>query len=63
MQQQQTIIRRAQLPGILGISKSTIDRLRNAGDFPAPFFIGQQALGFLRTDIEAWLSARPRASH
>ena len=63
MQAQQTIIRRAQLPGILGISKSTIDRLRNAGDFPAPFFLGQQALGFLRTDIEQWLSTRPRATH
>ena len=63
MQLQQTIIRRAQLPDILGISKSTIDRLRNSGDFPAPLLLGQQALGFLRTDIENWLLARTRAAH
>ena len=63
MQQQQTILRRAQLPDILGISKSTIDRLRARGDFPAPFMLGQQALGFLRSEVEAWLAARPRATH
>ena len=63
MQAQPTIVRRAQLPGILGISKSTIDRLRNAGDFPAPVLLGQQALGFFRADIEQWLSTRPRAMH
>ncbi len=63
MQAQPTIFRRAQLPSILGISKSTIDRLRSAGDFPAPFFLGQQALGFLRTEVEEWVSKRPRAVH
>lgn len=63
LQPHQTIIRRAQLPGILGISKSTIDRLRARGDFPAPRLLGEQALGFLRTDIDAWLASRPRAAH
>ena len=63
MQQQQTIIRRVQLPAILGLSMSTIDRLRLQGDFPAPRLLGQQALGFMRAEIEAWLASRPLATH
>lgn len=62
MQQQTIIVRRTQVPAIVGLSKSTIDRLRKAGDFPAPILLGQQALGFLRSEIEAWLAARPRAT-
>lgn len=63
MTHQQTIVRRAQLPAILGISLATIDRLRVAGDFPAPRKLGQQAVGFLRSDIDAWLASRPVARH
>lgn len=62
MQQQPIIVRRTQVPAIVGLSKSTIDRLRKAGDFPAPILLGQQALGFLRSEIEAWLATRPRAT-
>lgn len=62
MQQQTIIVRRTQVPAIVGLSKSTIDRLRKAGDFPAPILLGQQALGFLRSEIEAWLATRPRAT-
>jgi prophage regulatory protein len=63
MTDQQTIIRRAKMPAEIGISMSTIDRLRNAGDFPAPIRLGAQALGFLRAEIETWLSTRTRAAH
>lgn len=63
MTHQQTIVRRAQLPAILGISIATIDRLRARGDFPAPRRLGQQAVGFLRSDIDAWLASRPAALH
>lgn len=61
--QPSTIIRRTHVPAAVGLSKSTIDRLRKMGDFPAPILLGPQALGFLRCEIEAWLAARPRAAH
>lgn len=61
--QQQAIIRRTQLPVILGISLATIDRLRARGEFPVPRKLGQQAVGFLRSDIDAWLASRPMAHH
>ena len=58
-----TVVRRTQLPAILGISLATIDRLRVNGDFPAPRIIGAAAVGFLRSEIDAWLDARPIKIH
>lgn len=63
MTQQEIIIRRTKLPGILGISMATIDRLRAAGDFPKPIRLGEQAIGFTRTSIEEWLATRPTCHH
>lgn len=60
---QQAVIRRTQLPAIVGLSLATIDRLRVRGDFPAPRKLGEQAIGFLRSDIDAWLASRPVAHH
>ena len=57
------IIRRTQLPAVIGVSQSTLDRLRLSGDFPKPRLVGLQALGWLRSEIETWLLARPRAAH
>ncbi len=61
--QQQTIIRRTQLPAILGISMATIDRLRAAGSFPKPVKLGEQAIGFNRNSIDAWVKSRPLCTH
>lgn len=63
MTQQQTIIRRTKLPGILGISMATIDRLRKAGDFPKPVRLGVQAIGFTKKSIDEWLASRPTCLH
>lgn len=52
------VLRRTQLPAVLGLSLTTIDRLRAAGDFPPSVRVGVQAVGFLRGDVEAWLAAR-----
>lgn len=57
------VIRRTQLPAMLGISLATIDRLRVAGSFVKPIRLGEQAIGFMRADIEAWLASRPLAAH
>ncbi|CAM3319651.1 helix-turn-helix transcriptional regulator [Polaromonas hydrogenivorans] len=63
MTQQEIIIRRTKLPGILGISMATIDRLRAAGDFPKPIRLGEQAIGFTKHSIEEWLATRPTCHH
>lgn len=55
------VLRRTQLPALLGLSLATIDRLRAAGDFPACVRLGAQAVGFLRGDVESWLAARKEA--
>ena len=57
------VIRRAELPALLGLSIPTIDRLRAQGQFPVPRRLGQQAIGFLRADIDEWLANRPTVTH
>lgn len=61
--QQQSIVRPSQLPKIIGLSTATIHRLRAAGEFVKPVRLGAQAIGFLRTDIDAWLANRPVLHH
>lgn len=58
------IVRKRRLPALLGISTATIDRIRKdpSYGFPAPVRLGEQAIGWLRADIEAWLAARPRVA-
>lgn len=63
MQAQQIIIRPSQLPALTGLSKSSIDRLRAQGDFPAARRLSRQAIGFLREEIESWLANRPTVTH
>jgi len=62
MRPNQIVIRRAELPAILGLSLPTIDRLRASGDFPPARRLGRQAVGFLKTEVEAWLANRPVAA-
>jgi prophage regulatory protein len=62
MQHQQIIIRPAQLPALTGLSKSSIDRLRAEGDFPQARRLGRQAIGFVKSEVEAWLASRPVVS-
>ena len=61
--QQQAIIRPSKLPAILGISNATIHRLRVAGEFIKPVRLGKQSIGYLRSDIDAWLASRPVLQH
>jgi predicted DNA-binding transcriptional regulator AlpA len=42
---------------------ATIDRARVLGDFPKPFRLGVQAIGFWKSDIDDWLASRPLCSH
>ena len=44
------------------IARTTIYRLMRAGQFPEPIRIGPRAVRWLRSEVEAWLASRPRAT-
>ena len=49
------------LPAVLeitGLSKATIYRLINSGDFPPKVQLSPRCVGWRVADIEAWLAAR-----
>ena len=58
-----TILRRKQVEARTGLSRSTIyARLREGGDFPKPIQLGAQSVGWLDSEIDAWLRERIAAS-
>ncbi len=57
-----TILRRKQVESRTGLSRSTIyDRIK-AGTFPAPISLGAKAVGWIESEIDAWLNARIQES-
>jgi prophage regulatory protein len=42
----------------LRISRTTLHRLRERGDFPTPIRLGPNSVGFLASDVQAWLESR-----
>ena len=45
----------------VGLSRSTLHRLRRAGEFPQAIQLSPNAVGWLATDINEWLTNRPAA--
>jgi prophage regulatory protein len=45
-----------------GLSRSTIYNLMNAGAFAPKIQISVRAIGFLESDVDAWIAARVAAS-
>lgn len=57
-----TILRRKQVEARTGLSRSTIyDRIK-AGTFPSPISLGAKAVGWIESEIDAWLTAQIRKS-
>lgn len=57
-----TILRRKQVEARTGLARSTIyDRVK-AGTFPAPISLGEKAVGWIESEIDAWLNARIQES-
>lgn len=42
----------------VGVSRSTIQRLRCTGDFPKPVLVGPQTHAWRVVDLDAWLASR-----
>lgn len=62
-QQEALVLRKRAVAEMIGISTATLDRLRAAGSFVRPIQLGEQAIGWLRADIDAWLASRPLVHH
>lgn len=55
---QATVLRKKEAATICGISVATLDRMRLSGDFIKPIQLGERAIGFLRKDVDDWITSR-----
>ena len=56
------LLRRRQVEEITGMSRSSIYRLMQDGEFPRPVRIGPAAVRWRVSDLSAWLESRPVAT-
>jgi len=42
----------------IALSRATLDRLVNSGDFPAPIRLTQRRLAYSASDVEEWINER-----
>jgi predicted DNA-binding transcriptional regulator AlpA len=45
-----------------GVSRRTILRMVESGDFPSPILVSDNCTGWLKSEFEAWLRSRPRVT-
>ena len=55
------ILRVTDLMALLGLSRTTIWRMRRVGEIPQPIRIGANAIGWPDDVIAEWLAKRPKA--
>ena len=55
------ILRVADLVALLNLSRTTIWRMRRAGEFPQPIRLSANAVGWPAHVIDEWLAQRPQA--
>ncbi|MFC3725937.1 AlpA family transcriptional regulator [Neoaquamicrobium sediminum] len=54
----ETILRREAVESATGLPRSTLYHFMKLGDFPKPVPIGGRAVGWLSSDIDAWIQSR-----
>ena len=55
------IIRKAQVLEIVGMKSTWLHERVKAGEFPRPIKLGERAVGWRHSDVEAWLESREPA--
>lgn len=55
-----SLLTRPEVEGRCGISKTTIYRLMRSGAFPEPIPVGARAVRWLESEIDQWISTRPK---
>ncbi len=53
------LLRRRQVEEVTGLTRSSIYRLMQTGQFPRPVRVGPAAVRWRASDITAWLESRP----
>lgn len=54
----QTILRRRQVEARTGFPRSTLYLKISRGEFPKPIKIGARAVGWIESDVIAWIESR-----
>lgn len=62
IQHEPAILRRPQVEQRTGLSRSTLYQYIKDGDFPKPVRLGLRAVGWLESDIGAWIAARVKGA-
>lgn len=52
------ILRRAAVEEMTGLSRSTLYRMMDRGEFPRPARIGQRVVGWRQSTVSQWLDMR-----
>jgi len=52
------ILRRPALEGKVNLSRSTMYSMIKQGKFPRPIKLGPRSVGWIETEIDAWLESR-----
>ena len=56
------LLRRRQVEEVTGLTRSSIYRLMQDGQFPRPVRVGPAAVRWKASDITVWLESRPVAT-
>lgn len=59
---QSVLLTRQELSAYVKLGRSTIYSLMRQGKFPEPIQVGPQAVRWVKSEIDDWLAARPRAT-
>lgn len=62
MESSTQIIRRKELSNQLGISEVSLWRMEKRGELPKRVQISERAVGWLKSDIEAWLESKKKVA-
>lgn len=54
------IWRKPRVLAAIGLGKSWLHDAVRRGEFPPPFVLSARAVGWRRSDVEAWLASRQR---
>ena len=60
--QRDRLLRLKEVSSIVGLSRSTIYDLSAKGLFPERVLLGQRAVAWWESEIEAWIATRPRVA-
>lgn len=62
MDNPEKIIRLLSVKALCGLSRSTIYNRIAVGEFPSPVSLGPRSVGWLESEINAWIASRINAS-